>query len=109
MRGIIRVTAMTISPAIEISVDQLAGICQRYNVREISLFGSAARGEMRPDSDIDILVDFAPDAHPGWDVFRLEEELTQLFGRKVDMGTKESLKPRVRSAVLRDARVLYAA
>lgn len=109
MRGIIRVAAMTISPAIEISADQLAEICRRYNVREISLFGSAARCEMRPDSDIDILVDFAPDAHPGWDFFRLEEELTQLFGRKVDMGTKESLKPRVRSAVLRDARVLYAA
>jgi predicted nucleotidyltransferase len=100
---------MTIAPDFAIDEQMLAEICQRYHVREMSIFGSAARGELRPDSDIDILVEFPPDATPGWDFFRLEEELSQIFGRKVDLGAKASLKPRVRRDALRDARVLYAA
>jgi len=100
---------MTIAPDLEINEEKLAEICQRYHVREMSVFGSAARGQMRPDSDIDILVEFAPGTTPGWDFFRLEEELSQVFGRKVDLGAKASLKPRVRREALRDARVLYAA
>jgi hypothetical protein len=75
----------------------------------MSVFGSAARGELRPDSDIDVLVEFLPDAAIGWDFFQLEIELSELFGRRVDLGTKRSLKPWVRRNVLRDARVIYAA
>jgi predicted nucleotidyltransferase len=75
----------------------------------MSVFGSAARGELRPDSDIDVLVEFLPDAAIDWDFFQLEIELSELFGRRVDLGTKRSLKPWVRRNVLRDARVIYAA
>ena len=101
--------AMTLAPGIEVPTEQLTAICQRYHILELSLFGSAARGDMRPDSDIDLLVEFEPDAVIGWAFFELEQELARLFGRKVDLGTKASLKPRVRASVLRDLRTIYAA
>ena len=100
---------MTLAPGLPVSPDQIREICQRYHIRELGLFGSAARGEMRPDSDVDILVEFDPEASIGWQFFDLEQELTTLFGRTVDLGTTASVKPRIRSSVLRDLRVLYAA
>jgi len=56
---------MTIAAGIELPEAEIADICRRHQIRELSLFGSAARGEMRPDSDIDLLVDFLPGARPG--------------------------------------------
>ena len=96
-------------PQLEIPTDRLAEVCRRYHVREMALFGSGARGELRPDSDLDILVEFTPGTKIGWDFFQLEAELSDLFGRKVDLGTKRSLKPWVRQEALRDTRILYAA
>ena len=96
----------------EIEVDQaeLAGLCQSYQVRELSLFGSAARGEMRPDSDIDLLVEFLPEADVGLvEHAGLMLDLTRLIGRRVDLVSKNGLKPRIRSSVLQDARLVYAA
>ena len=95
---------------IEVDRAQLADVCRRYQVRELSLFGSAARGEMRPDSDIDLLVEFLPDA----DVSLLEHaglmlELARVLGRKVDLVSKRGLKPLIRDSVLADARLVYAA
>ena len=90
--------------------DQLAELCQRYGVTELSLFGSAVRGEMGPDSDIDVMVEFDPAARIG--IFKFEslvEGLEALVGRKVDLVTKRGLKPWVRPEVLREARVIYAA
>jgi len=73
------------------------------------VFGSAARGEASPDSDIDIMVEFEPAARIGLIQFeRLAEELTFLTGRRVDLVTKRGLKPWVRAEILRDLRVLYA-
>jgi predicted nucleotidyltransferase len=95
---------------IEVDAAKLADICLRYQVRELSLFGSAARGEMRLDSDIDLLVDFLPGAevslieHAG-----LMLDLERLLGRKVDLVSKNGLKPLVRPYVLADARLVYAA
>ena len=100
---------MTLASGIEVSPDRLAAICRRYRIRELSVFGSAARGGMRPDSDIDILVEFEPGAHPGLGFFQLEEQLSELLGRRVDLGLKSLLKPLVRATALRDAVVLYAA
>lgn len=68
---------------------KLADLCRRYHVRELSLFGSAARGEMRPDSDIDLLVEFIPEAKV--DLFEysgLMQDLSTLIGRKVDLVSK---------------------
>ena len=100
---------MTLASGVEVSPESVAAICTRYRIRELAVFGSAARGDMRPDSDVDILVEFEPGAHPGLGFFQLEEELTELFGRRVDLGRKSLLKPLVRPSVLRDAVVLYAA
>lgn len=88
----------------------LAELCRRYGVKELSLFGSAIRGEMRPDSDIDIMVEFEPGVRIGLIKFEsLVDELEALTGRKVDLVTKHGLKPWVRPCVLEDARVIYAA
>jgi len=88
----------------------LAEVCRRYGVKELSLFGSAVRGEMRPESDIDIMVEFEPGARVGLIKFEsLVEELAALSGRRVDLVTKRGLKPWIRSEVLKDARVIYAA
>lgn len=88
----------------------LAEVCRRYGVRELSLFGSATRGETGPGSDIDIMVEFKPEARVGMIKFELlAEELTRLAGRRVDLVTKRGLKPWVRSEVLKDLRVIYAA
>lgn len=95
---------------IQVPSDKLAEICQRYGVAELALFGSALRSEMRPDSDVDLLVEFQPNARIG--ILRFEslaEDIEALIGRKVDLVTKRGLKPWVRPQVLRNTRILYAA
>lgn len=95
---------------IEIDDGQLARICRKYRVRELALFGSAARGEMRPDSDIDLLVEFLPQAEIGLiDYAGLMLDLGSLLGRKVDLVSKRGLKPLIRLSVLGEAQTLYAA
>ena len=80
----------------------------RHQIKELSLFGSAARGEIRPDSDFDFLVDFLPGARPGLlGVSAMQRELTTLLGRRVHLAVKPSLKPLVRPAVLAEARLIY--
>lgn len=94
----------------QVDSPSLAEVCRRYGVKELSLFGSAVRGEMHPESDIDIMVEFEPSARVGLVKFEsLVEELESLAGRKVDLVTKRGLKPWVRPQVLKDARVIYAA
>lgn len=90
--------------------DKLADLCRQYHVRELSVFGSAARGEMRPESDVDLLVDFMPEAKVDlFDYSGLMLDLTHLIGRKVDLVSKKGLKPLIRASVLKEARLLYAA
>jgi predicted nucleotidyltransferase len=101
---------MRIAPGIVVPEAEIAAICRRYQVRELSLFGSAARGETRPDSDIDLLVDYFPEARPSlFDLIGMTNELSDLVGRKVDLGVKRSLKPRYRDRILAEAYVIYAA
>jgi predicted nucleotidyltransferase len=101
---------MTLASGIVPPAEKIAEICRKYQVRELSVFGSAARGDMQPESDIDLLVEFEPDAPVGLFEFAgMEEELTTALGRKVDLVSKRGLKPRVRPYVLRDAIVVYAA
>ena len=77
----------------ELPAVPLAEICRRYHVKELSVFGSAARGELRPESDIDLLVDFLPDARIGlFELWDLGEELERLLGRRVDLVPKGGLK-----------------
>src|SRR5579862_2480769 len=101
---------MPLNAGIELPEAAIGEICRRYHVSELSLFGSAARGEMRPDSDVDFLIDFLPGARPGLlGVSALKRELTALLGRRVDVAVKPALKPFVRSGVLAEARQIYAA
>jgi len=95
---------------IELDERRLAEICRRYGVRELSVFGSVARGEDRPNSDIDLLVEFLPEAEPGLlDHAGLMLDLAALLGRKVDLVSKNALKPLIRDSVIQDSRRLYAA
>lgn len=95
---------------VRIERDRIAELCRRYQVRELSLFGSTARGEARPDSDIDLLVEFLPEATIDLvDYNSLMLELSRVLGRKVDLVSKKGLKPMIRDAVLAEARPLYAA
>jgi hypothetical protein len=101
---------MTVAPGVVVPQPEIAEICRRYDVKELAVFGSAARGEMRPDSDIDLLVDFLPEARVS--LLRhaaAERELTALLGRKVDLVSKRALKDAVRDEVLPQARIIYAA
>ena len=89
---------------------QLAQICARFHVAELSVFGSTATGSAGPDSDIDLLVAFQPGAAIGLIAFnRLRRELEGALGRKVDLVPKDGLKPIIRDQVLGEAQLLYAA
>jgi predicted nucleotidyltransferase len=95
---------------IQVGSPMLVELCGRYSVKELSLFGSAARGEMGPGSDVDIMVEFEPGVRIGLIRFEsLVEELESLAERRVDLVTKRGLKPWLRSEALKDARVIYAA
>jgi uncharacterized protein len=87
----------------------LADFCNRHHIRRLSLFGSALREDFRPDSDVDLLVEFQPGHTPGWEIVDLEEELSALFGgRRVDVVNPKYLNPRLRERILASAVVQYA-
>ena len=95
--------AHTFPGDVQIDESRLAELCRRYRVRELALFGSAARGEMRPDSDI--LVEFLPDSGIDLvDYAGLMLDLSHLLGRKVGLVSKNGLKPLIRTSVLSEAR-----
>ena len=88
---------------------RLARLCQRFGVAQLAVFGSVARGDAAPDSDIDLLYELAPGARLGFDLFDLEDALTNLFGRTVDLVAKSSVHQLMRERVLADAVIVYAA
>ena len=99
---------------IDLPMDDIAAFCQRWNIIELALFGSVLRDDFRPDSDIDVLVTFAPDAP--WDLLDLvamRDELMTLFARQVDLltrpGVEMSRNPYRRHEILSSAEVVYEA
>jgi predicted nucleotidyltransferase len=91
-----------------ISKKDLAAFCRRNHIRKISLFGSALRGELKSDSDIDLLVEFEQNHIPGLiSLAGMEIELTGMFGRKVDMRTPRDLSRYFRDEVVRISEVQY--
>ena len=92
------------------STNAVADLCRKYQVRELALFGSAARGEMTAQSDLDFLVEFQPQAHVGFlTLSGLSRELSSVLHRPVDLVPKAGLKPTLRAEVLAEAEVVYAA
>jgi predicted nucleotidyltransferase len=99
-----------VSVGIDLPLEKIREICRRHHVRELSIFGSALRDDFRPDSDVDLLVDFEPDARIGFiELGVLERELAGALGRKIDLGTKGSVRPELRDEILGSARVVYEA
>jgi predicted nucleotidyltransferase len=85
----------------------VAELCRRRHIRRLALFGSALRGELRRDSDLDVLVEFEDGHTPGFAFFDIESELSQILGRRVDLNTPQFLSPRIRRKVEAEAAVVF--
>lgn len=90
----------------QVRPDDLAEFCRRRHISKLALFGSVLRADFRPDSDIDVLVEFEHGQTPGLAFFDIQTELSQLFGRRVDLNTLYFLSPRIRARVQAEAEVL---
>ena len=88
---------------------RLAELCRKYGIAELAVFGSVARGDAAPDSDVDLLYVRVPGNDLGMAYFDLQEDLERLFGHRVDLVAKDGLHRVIRDQVLADAQVLYAA
>src|SRR5688572_8686996 len=99
-----RLTFETLAP-------RIADLCRGHHIRKLSIFGSAARGEMRPDSDIDLMVEFEPGQAPSLAGFaRLKQEFAELFDAEVDLVTPSILRnPYRRKTIVAGMKELYAA
>ena len=96
---------------LDIPDDTLADFCRRWKITELALFGSVLREDFGPDSDVDVLVELAPDHGLGlYDLIDMEQELRGIFGRDVDLVTKGGLRnPFRRHEILSTRQVVYAA
>jgi len=95
---------------IQVPREALAEFCRRNQIRRLSLFGSVLREDFGPESDVDVLVEFDPEARVGFfALVRMEMELSELLGHKVDLNTPGFLSKYFRDRVLEEAEVHYAA
>jgi hypothetical protein len=94
--------------AIGLDREKMAEFCRRHHIRKLSLFGSVLREDFSDDSDVDVLVEFDPEHVPGLEFFRMENELSELLGRKVDLNTPGFLSRYFRDEVMAEAQVHYA-
>jgi uncharacterized protein len=98
------------APNFLVPKDKIEDFCSRNHIRRLAIFGSALRDDFRPDSDIDVLVEFEPGVAIGFfELYDIEQELSALFGgRKVDINTPQCLSKYFRDKVLSEAEVQYA-
>lgn len=99
-----------INPKLKLSRDDIAVFCRQRKVKRLSLFGSATRDDFRPDSDVDVLVEFEANSHTSLlDLVDMQDELSQLFGnRPVDIATESILRnPFRRRTIMRDLEAVY--
>lgn len=102
------------SISIEVNKEQLESFCRRWKVAELALFGSVLRKDFRPDSDVDVLVCFLPEARHGlFDLVRMQEELKAILGREVDLVERTAIEHSKnylrRKAILSSLEIVYAA
>ena len=99
------------SPRIEIPMDRIAEFCQRNHIRRLALFGSVLRDDFALESDVDVLVEFEPGTRVGFAFITVQDELSKVFGRRVDMstfaGVEESRNWLLRAEILDSAEVVY--
>ena len=88
---------------------QISQLCRLHHIHRLALFGSALRSDFGPDSDVDVLVEFEPGRTPGFAFVDIQERLTEIVGRRVDLHTPGSLSPYFRDDVLREAVDQYVA
>ena len=93
---------------VDLPKEKIADFCRRHHIRKLAVFGSALREDFRPDSDLDVLVEFDPGHTPGLAFFGMEQELSELLVRKIDLNTPQFLSPYFRDKVLAEAEVQYA-
>jgi predicted nucleotidyltransferase len=87
--------------------ERIAEFCRKHQIKKLAIFGSALRPDFRADSDIDVLVEFEPGQVPGLAFFAMQEELSSMLGRKVDLNTPQCLSRYFRDRVLQEAVVQY--
>ena len=90
-----------------VSQEALERLCRRYRVRRLALFGSVLREDFGAESDLDVLAEFEPGHTPGLAFVRLQRELSELMGARVDLHTYKSLSRYFRDEVLEDSQPLY--
>lgn len=92
---------------IQVPHDRIVEFCHRHHIRLLAFFGSVLRDDFTPDSDVDVLVEFAPGKTPGFAFFSMEEELSEILGRRVDLRTPNELSKYFKDEVLAEAEELY--
>jgi len=92
---------------VEIPREELLEFCQRNRIRKLSFFGSILRDDFGPESDIDVLVEFELGARTGLRFFAMQNELSEIMGRKVDLNTEGFLSKYFRQQILDEAEVQY--
>jgi uncharacterized protein len=94
---------------IEIPAERVRDFCRQHHIRRLALFGSVLRDDFGPGSDVDVIVEFESGYAPGLDFFGMQEELSEIFGRTVDLNTPGFLSRHFRDRVLAEAEVQYVA
>jgi predicted nucleotidyltransferase len=92
---------------IAIPYERLEAFCRHNYIKRLAFFGSVLRDDFTSDSDIDVLVEFEQGKTPGFGFFAMQEKLSELLGRKVDLNTPGDLSPYYRDKVLKEAVTLY--
>jgi predicted nucleotidyltransferase len=97
------------NPQVNIPHAAIRDFCRSHAVRELAIFGSAVRDDFNPDSDIDVLIDLAPDSRVGLVALqKMRDELAGIFGRPVDLLTHNGLNRHIREQILLDAEIIHA-
>ena len=94
---------------LDIDRARLDALCRRFGITRLDVFGSVARGEAGPGSDVDLLYELAQGRSLGWEIEDLSQDLAALFGRPVDLVSRKALHPLIRDQVLADAEPFYVA
>lgn len=92
---------------ISYSQEQINSFCRENNIKKMAFFGSVLRDDFGPESDVDILVEFEPGRTPGLKFFTLQQKLSEILGKKVDLNTPAFISEYFREGVMQEAQILY--